>query len=121
MEWDNGVRGNFNLQLFQAHGDRETRIWGEKASLHAIYSQFRIRVIVSDTGEVIEHQLVRPRGGHGGGDSQMLGRFMDAIEAGDSGDSSLAEGLAATLVAEKARLSMETGKIMSISPKEYAK
>ncbi len=121
MEWDHGVRGNFNLQLFQAHGERETQIWGEKGSLHSFYSQFRIRVTVSDTGEVIEHKLVRETGGHGGADPKMLNRFMDAIESRNPKDSSLAEGLAATLVAEKGRLSMETGAVMTISPREYAR
>jgi len=33
MEWDQGVRGNFNLELFQARERRTTQVWGENGLL----------------------------------------------------------------------------------------
>jgi predicted dehydrogenase len=119
MEWDNGVRGNFNLQLFQHSGWRQTRVFGEEGLLDAHTSEKGIRVTRSTSGETITHTLHEGKGGHGGSDPKMLGRFLDAIEGKGDAKSGLAQGLAATLVAEKARLAMETGKIMEITAGEY--
>jgi len=132
MEWDHGVRGNFNLQMFQAGGRRETCIWGENgyAELterayaepsHEQMSAVVVRVVASATGDVTEYHFAKQRGGHGGADIKMIDRFIDAIEnpllaALDSG---LSAGLAATLVASKADEARLSGTVVTISPKEY--
>ncbi|MCG3147132.1 MAG: Inositol 2-dehydrogenase/D-chiro-inositol 3-dehydrogenase [Verrucomicrobiae bacterium] len=119
FEWDNGVRGNFNLQLFQSKGLRETRIWGELGTMHLTDGQ--LRTIVSRTGDEIIHRIPPPpKGGHGGADTRMLGRLIAALDKGDSGDSGLSAGLAATLVAEKALVSAQTGQVQVIAPEEFA-
>ena len=119
MEWDNGVRGNFNLQLFQSRGLRETRVWGELGTMH--FANGGIRTILSRTGDVIDHQIPpAPKGGHGGSDTRMLARFVKAIEGEGPADSGMAEGMAATIVAQKALESALTGKVMTIKPEEYA-
>ena len=118
FEWDHGVRGNFNLQLFQARGRRETRIWGERGQLTAGDGQ--IRTVLSTSGDTIEHAIPSAGpGGHGGTDPKMLGRFVEAMDRRDPGDSGLAEGLAVTLLAEKAEQSALTGQVMAIAPGEY--
>jgi predicted dehydrogenase len=119
MEWDNGVRGNFNLQLFQHEGLRSIRIFGEDGLLEASTSLDAVKVTRSTSGEVISHGLAHRKGGHGGADPMMLGRFIDAIESGGKTDSGLAQGLAATLLAEKADESMMTGKVVEIKPEEF--
>jgi len=120
MEWEHGVRGNFNLQLFQSKGGRETRIWGEEGGLTAVAGERRIRITRSRTGETIEHDIPPAKGGHGGSDPKMLGRFVAALDAGDPGDSGLSQGMAATLLAEKAVQSALTGQVMTVMAEEYA-
>jgi predicted dehydrogenase len=118
MEWDSGVRGNFNLQLFQSRGYRETRIWGEKGMLHAVDGT--IRTVLSASGDVIDHAVApNGTGGHGGTDSKMLGRFVAALDGTGAGDSGLSQGMAVTVVAEKAELSVLNGQVMSIAADEY--
>lgn len=118
MEWDHGVRGNFNLQLFQARGLRETRIWGEKGVLQV--AEGKIRTVLSASGDVIEHAVAPAgKGGHGGTDPKMLGRFVAAMDGAGAAESSLSQGLAVTLVAEKAEQSALTGQVMAIAPDEY--
>jgi len=121
LEWDRGVRADFNLQLF-GHGSsrREVRVYGEKARLDANTGTRRIRVTVASTGEVITHDIKPQGGGHGGADRHMIARFVSAIEGEGRHDSGLAEGLAATLVAEKADEAMMTGRVVVIAPEEYA-
>jgi predicted dehydrogenase len=119
MEWDSGVRGNFNLQLFQNVGRREMRIFGEDGLLEASTDPEYIRVTRSTSGEVIEHKLKAAEGGHGGSDPLMLNRFLDAIESGEEPESGLSAGLAATLVAEKAEQAMACSAVVEIAPAEY--
>ena len=118
MEWDSGVRGNFNLQLFQSRGCRELRIWGEKGYLHA--ADGKIRTVLSPSGDVIDHAIPHPgSGGHGGSDPRMLGRLIAALDGADAGDSGLPQGMAVTLIAEKAELSALSGQVMQIASSEY--
>jgi predicted dehydrogenase len=118
LEWDHGVRGNFNVQLFQSRGRREVRIWGEKGCLQAVDG--KIRTILSATGDEIDHAVaLNGAGGHGGTDPKMLGRFVAALDGGDSGDSGLSQGMAVTLVAEKAERSALSGQVQTIAISEY--
>ena len=119
IEWDNGVRGNFNLQLFQHKGVRETKIWGEKGMITCGIAGKALQVMLSGSGETIEYSFKPRPGGHGGTDPEMIGRFLRCIENGGSGDSGLYAGLAATLIAEKALESLETGKVIEVDPQEY--
>lgn len=121
LEWDNGVRGNFNLQMFQYMGVRENRVWGEHgfAELDGLHSN-AVRVRLSDTGDTLEYGFGKRSGGHGGSDPMMIGRLIDAIEGkGDAYQSGLEEGLAATLVCIKAEEARRTGRVVEIRPDEY--
>ena len=120
FEWDNGVRGNFNLQLLQAHGLRETRIWGERGLAVLRTDSNTVTLTASDTGNVTEIKLARRRGGHGGSDPRMLSRFIWAIDHPGKTDSGISHGLAATLLALKADESRLSGEVVEIDPSEYA-
>jgi len=119
LEWDNGVRGNFNLQLFQNKGLRKTTIWGEKGMIERAPGGSNILLTNSDTGDTSGYDFAPRSGGHGGVDPLMLGRFIDAIQTNDSGDSGLAAGLAATLLAEKANQAMENNTVITVHSDEY--
>lgn len=119
FEWDDGVRGNFNLQLFQAHGRRASTIWGENGILE--YAHGKLEVIESPSGNRTEHFPVARSGGHGGTDPCMLGRFLNTLEQdrGQKSISGLYEGMAATVMAVKAEEAMLAGKVLTIDPKIY--
>jgi predicted dehydrogenase len=124
-EWDNGVRGSFNLQMFQHFGRRQTCVWGETgyAELNT-WPESSIRVIASGNGETTEYRFPKPTGGHGGSDIRMIDRFIEAMEnpaafAARQASSGLAAGLAATLVAEKADQSRLSENAVAIMPDEY--
>lgn len=120
MEWDNGVRGNFNLQGFQHDGDRMMRIWGERGTLtFEGQREPHIQVKLSEHGDLEQHHFQVRRGGHGGTDNQMIDRFIDAIESGGASDSGLSEGLAASLVAIKADEARHTGRCIEIPRDAY--
>jgi predicted dehydrogenase len=120
LEWDNGVRGSFNMQMFQHIGRRQVTIWGELgyAELNT-WPETSIRVIESLSGATIDYKFSEAEGGHGGSDVKMIDRFLNAIEQSEDGSSGLSAGLAATLLAEKADLSRLSGAVVEISPDEY--
>ena len=119
FEWEHGVRGNFNLQLFQHHGRRTCSIWGERALIEMDTLTRLIRVTHSTSGNVETHEVKPVEGGHGGADGFLINSFLDAIESGKAPDSGLSDGLAATLLAEKADLSRKEGRVIEIRRDEY--
>ncbi|MCC7518043.1 MAG: Gfo/Idh/MocA family oxidoreductase [Verrucomicrobiae bacterium] len=119
LEWNHGVRGNFNMQLFQNKGRRAYSVWGEKALVEMDTSWGEVRVTHSTSGEVQIHAIKPGQGGHGGADRFLIDSFLDAIETGRAPDSDLSAGLAATLLAEKADESRRTGKVIEIRKDEY--
>lgn len=119
LEWEHGVRGNFNLQLFQHHGRRTCSIWGEKALIEMDTMTHEIRVTYSSSGEVETHVRKPVEGGHGGADRFLIDSFLDAIESGKAPDSDLSAGLKATLLAEKADLARIEGRVVEIRKDEY--
>ena len=121
IEWDNGVHGNFNLQMFAHAGLRATEVWGEYAKAivrqedHAAF----VEVIDSRTGDRTMHHIAPRQGDHHGADPHMLPRFVDAIEGRNDPQSGMLEGLAASLVALKADEARLTGKVVTIDPRDY--
>jgi predicted dehydrogenase len=99
LEWDNGLRGTFALQMFQNPGRRELTFLGEKGTAEL---RNGVRVVLSAHGDSIEYAFAKREGGHGGTDPSMIGRFVRAMDTGGAADSGLEQGLAATLVALKA-------------------
>ncbi len=121
LEWEDGLRGNFNLQAFQNIGRRTNRIWGERGLLD--FDEHRdpnIRLTCSASGDTQTFTFVPRQGGHGGADAQMIDRFLDAIEQGHPGDSGLEQGYAATLLALKADESRISRTTIEIAPQQYA-
>ena len=100
MEWEHGVRGTYSLQMFQAIGRREMMVLGEKGV--AELRDGTVKVTLSSHGDTVNYKFAERKGGHGGGDSYMIGRFAEALDTGVAGDSGLDAGYAATQVALKA-------------------
>jgi hypothetical protein len=120
LEWDNGVRGDFNLKPFQHHGRREVRIWGDRGAVQFSPdgTSRSVRVTDSDSGDSTGYAFAERIVWHGGEGHGMLARFLEAIESRQT-DSGIREGIAATLLATKAEESRLTGKTVEIKAEEY--
>jgi predicted dehydrogenase len=118
MEFDNGVRGDFRLQMFQAQHRRQIIVWGEKGFVEMDSSRTPNLRLVNSSGDTTSYEFGPRTGGHGGTDQSMIEHFVDAIEGGET-DSGLSAGLAASLLALKADEARLTGRVVEISPKEY--
>ena len=78
-----------------------------------------LRVNLSPHGDTLAYGFAKREGGHGGTDPSMIGRFVHALDTGKVADSSLEQGLAASVVALKADESRLSGKIVEIKPEVY--
>ena len=116
LEWDNGTRGTYALQMFQSAGRREFTFIGEKGTAEL---RDGLRVNLSPHGDTLEYSFAKRSGGHGGTDPSMIGRFVRAMDTGKVDDSSLEQGLAASVVAMKADESRLSGKVVAIQPGDY--
>lgn len=119
FEWDSGIRGNFNLQLFNAPEGvgRMTRIFGEKGLME--YAGGKIVIRQAPSGNLIE---VTPKGYeviHGKGDPQMIRLFIAAIEGNGDPTMRLEAGLAASIMSLKAEEAMLSGTVLPIDPALY--
>ncbi len=116
LEWDHGVRATFTLQMFQNPGRRELMFMGEHGSAEIRGGQLRLRL---SNGDAVQYEFGPRKGGHGGTDPSMIGRFVNAMDTGNADDSGLAHGLAATVVAMKADESRLSGRTVEIKPECY--
>jgi len=119
IEWANGVRGSMNLQMFANEGVRRTRIFGEFGQAFYTSQGDMVGLTMADTGKTEEFTFPKLPGGHGGTDPLMLQRFIAAIERGDPGDSGIEQGLAATLLANKADEARLTRRVVEITAEDY--
>ncbi len=116
IEYANGIRANFSLQLFNPLGsNRSISITGSKAYLTGNLNKGVINIDYLD-GNKQESINMKMNGlsGHGGGDVHFISEFIDSIKMGKRLDSNLYDGLASTVICnniEKARISQQTVKI----------
>lgn len=114
MEFEDGLCGDFTMQMFSHTARRQTTIRGEKGLLefNTGYSP-RLRLTTSQ-GDVSHFDFAPRIGGHGGTDPMMIARFVHAIQTADTGESGLEAGLACALVAFKADESRLSGQTVQI-------
>jgi predicted dehydrogenase len=119
IEFDNGVRADFRLEMFQAEGRCQIIVWGEKGMVEmSSHPEQSVRVI-SSVGHTTCYDFPKNVGLHGGTDAMMIARFVEAMDKGAAHESGLADGLAAAIVGLKADESRLTGRVIEISPEEY--
>jgi predicted dehydrogenase len=119
MEFENGIRGDFTLQMFSPISQRKTLIRGENATLEFDDTRTPCLKLTLSNGDTSSFDFATRPGGHGGSDPKMIQRFIDAINANDSGLSGPDQGLAAAIVAFTADQSRLSNKIIDIPPSTY--
>jgi predicted dehydrogenase len=119
MEFENGIRGDFTLQMFHPTGQRKTLIRGEHGILDYDDSRNPALKLTLFNGDTSTYDFAPRSGGHGGTDPQMIQRFVEAIDNNSAGQSGPAQGLAAAIVAFTADQSRLTGKIIDVPASTY--
>lgn len=120
MEFENGIKCDFTLNLFAPTAKRTIAIFGSNGYLHADTSTNEVILTFSDGRESrTENCASTNTSGHGGSDLNFLLEFIHCVKTGSKPEADLMAGLASTVAGiaiEQARLS---GKVMNITPEDY--
>lgn len=120
LEYANGVRGTFSLNLFAPVPKREWRLVGTLGYIDADTAKKEYTVTFSDGREgFTRHCEADNTSAHDGSDMIFLNEFVDNILSGKAPEADAFAGLSSTVIgnaADKARL---TGSVVDISLEEY--
>lgn len=121
LEYANGVRGTFSLNLFAPRPKREWRLVGTAGYIDADTGKKEYTVAFSDGHEgYTRHCEAGNSSAHDGSDMIFLNEFVNCILKGEAPEADALAGLSSTLIGnaiDKARLS---GTVVTIAPEEYS-
>mgnify|MGYP003295389648 CR=1 FL=1 len=120
IDFANGIKANFSLNLFSGVSKRVIDVCGTKAILHADTSEECIKITYSDgkDPEIIECKADNDSG-HGGSDQRFLDDFVDCILNERPSTVDFNAGLASTVIGNAAEESRLTNKVVEIAPEAY--
>lgn len=121
MECEDGLRGDFTLQMFGNTGRRKMTIRGEQGVLEFDSANAPALRLTNQKGDVTQFSFAARTGGHGGTDPLMITRFINAIRTGDAGESGVEAGLGCAIIAFKADESRLSGQTLDVPSSFYQK
>lgn len=120
IEYANGVRGTFSLNLFAPAPKREWRLVGTCGYIDADTGKKEYTVSFSDGREgYVRHCEADNKSAHDGSDMIFLNEFVNCILTGNPPEADALAGLSSTVIGnaiDKARIS---GTVVTIAPGEY--
>jgi predicted dehydrogenase len=119
IEYRNGVKGTFSLQLFHFTTTRKIRVTGELGQIEGDLASNTARILFAD-GRIREIDVIPDNdSAHNGGDFHLLREFRDNILHGTPPTAGYAEGLisnAIALAVDRARLQ---GCVVNLTDEDY--
>ena len=120
MEFENGIKCDFTLNLFAPVAKRTIAVFGSNGYLHGDTATREILLTYSDgrPARTVSYAETNASG-HGGSDLDFLREFVHGVETGSKPEADLMAGLASTVAGvaiEQARLS---GQVVNIKPEDY--
>lgn len=120
IEYVNGVRGTFSLDLFAPRPTRRWRLIGTSGYMEADTGAEKVTLSFSDGREPRELVCHAANdSAHGGSDGLFLDEFISCILNGRKPEADAAAGLASTVTGNAIERSRLEGKIVTIAPEEY--
>ena len=120
MEFENGIKCDFTLNLFAPVAKRTIAVFGTNGYLHGDTATQEILLTYSDGRPARTVSCAETNAsGHGGSDLDFLLEFVHCVETGSKPEADLMAGLASTVAGvaiEQARLS---GQVINIKPEDY--
>ncbi len=121
LEYGNGIRAVFSLNLFAPQAGRTIRLVGTEGYLEGNTVNNRIKVSSSiGLQPVIYDCQADNDSGHGGSDQLFFEEFVRCICSDIPPKVDYQAGLAATVVGNAIELARSTGKVVRIEPQEYS-
>ena len=120
LEYANGVRAAFSLNLFAPQGRRRWELAGTQGHIHADTLRKEATVFFSNGKEPLTVHCESGNGSsHDGSDRIFLDEFISCILHGTAPAADAAAGLIATVTANAAEKSRLSGSVVTIEPEEF--
>ena len=120
LDFDNGIKGSFALNLFAGEPKRTINVCGTEGILYADTVEECIHIHYSN-GKPYEKIECKPlnNSGHGGSDKGFLDDFVNCALEHTRPHADYMAGLASTVIGNALEKSMQSGQIVEIAPEEY--
>ncbi len=120
MDFANGIKASFSLNLFAEVPKRTINICGTEGILYADTAEECIHIHYSN-GKSYEKIKCKPQdaSGHGGSDKGFLNDFVDSVLNHTAPAADYMAGLASTVIGNAIEKAMQSGKVVEIAPQEY--
>ncbi len=121
LEFANGVRATFSLQLFHPEeSKRYVTFTGTDGFITGCMQDHLVK-LQNNRDDQVEQFDVTPAdtSGHGGSDRKLVSDMVELIRSGQNLDDSLRDGMASTVVALAIEQARSTGQVVNIDPSEY--
>lgn len=115
MEMADGSRASLRIDMFNpGESERRLRLLAERGTIEGRLNEGSFRVSFND-GRPPYDVAVSPAGGHGGGDSRSLLRFLQSLASGSASDNALQDACRGVHIAAAADLSLRSGRQVEIA------
>ena len=120
MDFENGVKASFALNLFAEVPKRTINICGTEGILSADTAEECIHIHYSNGKpyEKIECKA-KDASGHGGSDKGFLDDFVNCVLTHTAPSADCMAGLASTVIGNAIEKAMQSGQVVEIAPQEY--
>ena len=120
MDFANGIKASFSLNLFAEIPKRTINICGTEGILYADTAEECIHIHYSN-GKAYEKIACKPQdsSGHGGSDKGFLDDFVNCVLRRSTPHADYMAGLASTVIGNAIEKAMQTGQVVEIAPHEY--
>ena len=120
MDFANGIKASFSLNLFAGEPKRTINICGTEGILYADTAEECIHIHYSN-GKAYEKIECKPQdaSGHGGSDKGFLDDFVNCVIGHNAPRADYMAGLASTVIGNAIEKAMQTGQVVEIAPQEY--
>ena len=119
IEYENGVRVQFAVNMFAHKGNRTITIVGQKGQLSGSLGQGELEFTRSADGQKTQFDVSIKEGTHGGGDRSLVEDFVKVARGEIAKRAGSEAGYLATLMAEKSDLAMHEGRTITFTPEDF--
>ncbi len=122
IEFANGIRASFSLNLFAAQGERNLKIVGSEAYLLANDAKGLITIVPADGSEPEQIQLSYDESsGHHGSDGEFFNEFVECVKSGSQPRADYRAGVISTALGEAIEEALRSGTVVDFEKFQSSK
>ena len=114
VEYAGGIKASHMECFVSSVSDRLYTIVGDRGQAEVSLSNYKISIIPRWGKPVVEYDIPKPEGGHGGADPQLVRAFIRVLSGEIQNQSTTEHGLLATAIGQAAELSSREHRMVDM-------